>query len=1112
MPNNGDIVLSVGINTQDAEKSMKSFENTSKQFSAALSQVMKLPNTNLERVILKLRSAANAYGKAQRELSKATSQRTTTGNEIKDLEARIQLLNTMVKLYEALNSTNIEEGKAKEAASILQEIYSFLHMDMPDVFGGSEIRDAAINKLLTLLDKENEKLAGLREKYSKLGDTATAARGRMTQSLQEYLNAQQEVQTAFAVDIWNKPISSIMTYIAKMRDLREAFEGGEKASNKHEQALIRLRAAVTGIAKDFKNVINVIRKFIKLVGKLSGISAIIKGIKSGLDSRGIDWKTGLRYIIQYGLGFRSLFFLVRKLRSAAVDALEDMGKSIPRVQEYLDSISRSVNMLKGSLAVALAPLLKVVSALLARLAAAAIRAANAIAQFFAIITGQNVWFRMAEGVSSYTDAVNGSTKANKENTDSMKKQLAAFDDIDVLVKDTDDDLENLRGGGGGGLDGSELGVWEEVARPMSRLAELIKEAWKSDDVAKAFEEVGRYIGEYLQDGLEKLLTDFWPPLRALAEKVALAIAGTINGFFQTDAVVYFAKNIAAALNTALSTLSKYWGTVKWGDMAAKLRKSLEALIDDIEWDTLAEYFKNKLKGIIDFAFNLIGDGSWIKNLADKVGDVLYDVLTTVDFFKLGRTINTFITSVLNGISGILDKNGDAISTAISKFVSGLDLKSIIKSAGEVLFKLFKLLLREAFELLTQNAVLGTLLGAWLIAELAKFIIPMAAKTLLSNAFGDVIAAGFGEAVGSAGVSTALDLAGTSLFGLFSTSLASSFSSTAIALLLGGLFVAGVIEYVTGPAKSTFDIVNDAITQDTQTVMKNVGFTIQASEPELMETVVSIFDSLGYEIDTFGVTTIGGINSRISGLLSSLGFSNAEIITMLKNLYSTLGYDLSGFTGTTVVELSAFISDIIAKSNETSNEVSSDAEEAEANVSAATEGAKEDLNGAKEAYDKLAGASANAASAVKSNPIEPKVHTSFIDTAIGKIQTLLSLIGRANSGSISVPSVSNIKASVKNTAGKVGAVRAARGAVIPPNRPFLAMLGDQTRGTNVETPLSTITEALEQALVSTGFAGRNNSNQNIVLNIDGRTLARLTVPYNLDELNRKGYNVKILEGK
>lgn len=47
---------------------------------------------------------------------------------------------------------------------------------------------------------------------------------------------------------------------------------------------------------------------------------------------------------------------------------------------------------------------------------------------------------------------------------------------------------------------------------------------------------------------------------------------------------------------------------------------------------------------------------------------------------------------------------------------------------------------------------------------------------------------------------------------------------------------------------------------------------------------------------------------------------------------------------------------------------------------------------------------------------------------------------------------------------------AQGAVLPANRPFLAMLGDQRHGTNVEAPLATIQEAV--AAVMADFAGSN----------------------------------------
>jgi len=64
--------------------------------------------------------------------------------------------------------------------------------------------------------------------------------------------------------------------------------------------------------------------------------------------------------------------------------------------------------------------------------------------------------------------------------------------------------------------------------------------------------------------------------------------------------------------------------------------------------------------------------------------------------------------------------------------------------------------------------------------------------------------------------------------------------------------------------------------------------------------------------------------------------------------------------------------------------------------------------------------------------------------------------------------------------------AARGAVLPPNQPFLAMLGDQTSGTNVETPLSTMIEAFNAALDSRGGTGP----QEINLVVGGRQIAQV----------------------
>lgn len=66
-------------------------------------------------------------------------------------------------------------------------------------------------------------------------------------------------------------------------------------------------------------------------------------------------------------------------------------------------------------------------------------------------------------------------------------------------------------------------------------------------------------------------------------------------------------------------------------------------------------------------------------------------------------------------------------------------------------------------------------------------------------------------------------------------------------------------------------------------------------------------------------------------------------------------------------------------------------------------------------------------------------------------------------------------------------RLAQGAVIPPNKEFLAMLGDQKSGTNIEAPLDTIKQALAEVLAELGGVGNK---QPIILQVNGRTLAQV----------------------
>ena len=91
----------------------------------------------------------------------------------------------------------------------------------------------------------------------------------------------------------------------------------------------------------------------------------------------------------------------------------------------------------------------------------------------------------------------------------------------------------------------------------------------------------------------------------------------------------------------------------------------------------------------------------------------------------------------------------------------------------------------------------------------------------------------------------------------------------------------------------------------------------------------------------------------------------------------------------------------------------------------------------------------------------------INWALDKIRNI-SILGLKPFSSISRISIPSIP-------------RLAQGAVIPPNREFMAVLGDQKHGTNVEAPLSTIQEAVAVVMddMIGGMMAGFESNQSVL---------------------------------
>ena len=112
--------------------------------------------------------------------------------------------------------------------------------------------------------------------------------------------------------------------------------------------------------------------------------------------------------------------------------------------------------------------------------------------------------------------------------------------------------------------------------------------------------------------------------------------------------------------------------------------------------------------------------------------------------------------------------------------------------------------------------------------------------------------------------------------------------------------------------------------------------------------------------------------------------------------------------------------------------------------------------------------------------------SALNTIHFEVPDWVPIIGGKSFG-ISIPLVS-----------QVALPRLAEGAVIPPNREFMAVLGDQKSGTNIETPLETMVQAFKQAMNESG-----GWSQTIILQLNGREFARAVYKANNEETQRVG---------
>lgn len=194
--------------------------------------------------------------------------------------------------------------------------------------------------------------------------------------------------------------------------------------------------------------------------KGADIKAAMEGAKSAIQG-------GVKSILKYGIGIRTLYVLFRKLKQYTIEAVKAFAENDPETKKNIDDLKASLSALKGSWGAAFAPVLNAVVPVLQTLIGWLTKAMNAVAAFFAIISGKGSFKKAVANTEKLSDNLASGAGAAKD----LKKQLMGIDTLNVMSDNSD------TGGGGGGSNNPYEWVEEEVDTSsfMGKLALSIKD-------------------------------------------------------------------------------------------------------------------------------------------------------------------------------------------------------------------------------------------------------------------------------------------------------------------------------------------------------------------------------------------------------------------------------------------------------------------------------------------------------------------------------------------------------------------------------------------------------------------------------------------------------------
>lgn len=645
--------------------------------------------------------------------------------------------------------------------------------------------------------------------------------------------------------------------------------------------------------------------------------------------------------------------------------------------------------------------------------------------------------------------------------------------------------------------------WDNVGPKITAFVDAFTGTFNSLVDNLNWDLIGRTIGagvNTLVNTLNRLIEGIdWTNL---GSKVAAGIYGLFNEIDWTNLGNLIGNKFMILWNFLYGLVTD----LDWGQVGTSVGNAINGAFEKINFKTIGSTLARIFNGAVEFLKNATKTIKW-KEIADNVASGINKALEEINPAEAGKALSDFVTSLLGMLLDIVRQTDWAeVGRSIGEFLGSIDWGKIISQVGQIIWEAFSGILAGLFDTGSGKVIIGFIAGLKGI-ELAFKAVNLA---VTASKWVSSIAPAFSSLVSAAG-------------GLVS-SIGSALAPLASVIFSPqGAIVAALVAMV-GIIVLNFDKVKEAASDLKNWVTKkfneakeaagNIWKSISTNVSKFFNTITSNAKKMSNDVKNFVAKKFNEAKSAAGNIWNGIKSSLSNIWNGIKstasNTFNSIKTNIGNAWNNLKTTTSSIWSNIKSSLSSTWNGLKTTASSAFNNVKTVVSSAWNGIrttsasawNGISKTltsiWSRITGTARNAFSGIKNVVTNAWNGVKSVTTSIwngiyntvssiwSRIKSALSGIGSRIKSTFSGSSISSRSISLQtaNVLSNKPIPYLATGAVIPPNAPFVAVLGDQKTGSNIEAPESLLRKIVREE------SGRNNNkggNYRFTAQINRRTL-------------------------